>query len=400
MKIKNILKTVLLLAASSMLFACGDVTKDTPESSTVLKGVAAAGIFKSGTVEIYAVKADGTLEAAPLRTTTIGADGTFTVDIGVPQGTPLVALAYGKYQDEATNTEITILKANPLRAALPATAIKAGVVTMNITALTTVAVAQTEGTVAKFSSANITTANTVIGKTFFGATSTADITTVTPVTPASLATATDDQKKYTALLALLSQYTTGSADPVTVLKSMAAVVDTTSFKFDGATVIKLQTAANTLPNNAIFTAIKAVPAANTYLNSVKDGSLLNGGTPIQIFPLKLKTVATGTDKVGSINDLRVTLPAGVSIFPSSAAGVVKSGVATAADTLVANTTGQTTRISVATGAQNGLAIGEFVTIYCGATTAPALATITLTPPKISDLQGNTITTVTVDKVTP
>lgn len=91
-----------------------------------------------------------------------------------------------------------------------------------------------------------------------------------------------------------------------------------------------QTAAADLAakTTAVVTALKNVITAQTYLNDVKSGALLNGGTAITIYPLKLKTSSTsGTEKIGSINQISLTLPAGVTIFPTPATGIVLSGVA-------------------------------------------------------------------------
>lgn len=125
-----------------------------------------------------------------------------------------------------------------------------------------------------------------------------------------------------------------------------------------------------------------------------------------IFTLKLKTVAVNnpsyTGLIGSVNDLQVTLPAGVSVYPATT-GVTASGNA-AGGSVAINTTGQTTRISLAKAA--GFAVGEFLTISCGysGATPPTLASITVsqgTDFKIADLQGNPVTSsFTIEKFTP
>lgn len=125
-----------------------------------------------------------------------------------------------------------------------------------------------------------------------------------------------------------------------------------------------------------------------------------------IFTLKLKTVAannpTYTGLIGSINDLQVTLPAGVSVYPATS-GVKATGNA-AGGSVAINTTGQTTRISLAKA--EGFAAGEFLTISCGysGTTPPTLASIIISEGvnyKIADLEGNPVTSsFTIEKIVP
>jgi hypothetical protein len=121
-----------------------------------------------------------------------------------------------------------------------------------------------------------------------------------------------------------------------------------------------------------------------------------GGEDTKIFIMKVKTVAvsnpTYTGLIGSINDLQVTLPAGVTVYPATT-GVTASGNA-AGGTVAVNTTGQTTKISLAKAA--GFAVGEFLTVSCGysGATPPTLASITVAQGaefKIADLQGNPVT---------
>jgi len=401
-------KLALLFVISTFLFACGD-SSTSGDSSTTLSGVVAAGMFTKttppGKVSIYAVNDAGIRAALPLKTVDIdvAADGTssFTANIGAHTG-PVVALAYGTYIDEATGAQIILTEANALRAALPDTAIKAGTVKMNITALTTVAVAQASPA-ATFTSAAISASNTNVGLAFgiTDALGVPNITGITPVVPtaAELAktTVTDSQKKYTALLAVLSQYVAKlSADPASptpaeVIAALSGVAGTmTGSTIGGSTALALQTAATDLTartGNAVVDALKGATATSGYVNSVKDGSLLNGGVAITIFPLKLRTVGTGV--IGSIQTA-VTLPAGVSIFPNSTVGI-----STATGALIAtNTVDQKTRISLAKA--DGITVGEFLTIYCGAATAPAISAITISDTKITDLDGAIITTYTVE----
>jgi hypothetical protein len=379
--------------SSGNVVSAGASRPITITTSTTLKGVITAGVFQTATVDIYAVKADGTLDTIPLKTVSIVAadNGIFTANIGTYKGA-VVAVAYGTYTDEATGATITLPLANALRAALPASAITAGEVKMNITALTTVAVEKAS----PFSDSSIEAANTNIGKAF-GVT---NITTVAPATVVELAqtTVSDDQKKYTALLALLSQYTAKlSADPTkptasevsSSLSGLASAITGSTIK--ASTAYSLQTAATALTTNAtptaVVTAIKGTTAAAGYVNSMKDGSLLNGGTAITIFPLKLKTVGTGV--IGSIHTA-VTLPAGVTIFPSNTTGISSS-----ITDVQFNTTAQKTLISLAKA--TGIGIGDFLTIYCGypAGTSPVISDIIVSDTKITDLQGNPITSLAI-----
>ncbi|MDD2365139.1 MAG: hypothetical protein PHN84_03145 [Desulfuromonadaceae bacterium] len=406
MKISAFAKLLFISVMSCFLFACGG-DKATPlaaDTSTTLKGVAAAGIFQTGTVDIHAVKADGTLDPTPLNSANIvvSDNGNFSVNIGTYSGA-VVAIAYGTYVDEATGATINLPKTSPLRAALPSSSVKSGVVKLNITALTTVAVAQAgvAGPAVTFTDNSIVAANQALATAF----DIASITDVAPVSPTDLLNpaVSGDQIKYTTLLALLSEYTgktsLNPAEPtptevVAALSNMATNIDTTNKTISSAGAYSLQSAASTLlakTENPVVVAINQLPASTTYINQVKDGSLLNGGVPITIFPLKLRTV--GPDGILGI-DVAFTLPPGVSIFPNNTTGIFASGAAGGVSLVTANTVGQKTSISLATGAENGLAAGEFLTVYCGysAGTAPLLADIIISDLIVHSVAGGEIVT--------
>lgn len=130
-----------------------------------------------------------------------------------------------------------------------------------------------------------------------------------------------------------------------------------------------------------------------------------GGDDTKIFTLKLRTVPVVNPEYSglilTVNDLHVTLPAGVSVYPATT-GVTATGKAAGA-TVAVNTTGQTTRITVTKAV--GFEAGEFLTIACGysGATPPTLASITIEPGfKIAGLpDGDPVTSsFTIEKFTP
>jgi len=387
-------KLAILFVLSSFLFACGssDSTPATP--STTLEGVAGAGIFTTGIIKVYALKADGTPDTTVVLnkdTTLIKNDGSFKANIGSFKGA-IVAVVFGSYTDEATNTPVTLLEGNPLRAALPSASIKQGVANkFNVTALTTVAVAKAEGTAAKLTDTSIPAANTSVAGAF-NLTGTG-ITDVSPVklTDLAVATVTDDQKKYTALLALLSEYAKNvQKDQVTALTELAAQIGPDS-KIAKNTSDNLQAAAQSMLVNVNLAAIKDTPTAAAFVNTVINGTALGGGVPaFKAVSIHLRTV--GVVPIGSINALKVTLPAGVILDPVS--GVTLSGGAVTNTEIAKSVSGQVITISLANGSQNGLSAGEFLTIKGGYSSVTTLSAADFTAPivdKIYGLQGDDIT---------
>jgi hypothetical protein len=117
MKIKSF--WYLIIAATALALAgCGGGGgggTTAPAVSYSVSGVASAGLIKNGTVNVYALNADGS-KGSLLKTTTTDNTGYYSANVGGYTG-PVLVEAYGSYTDEATGTTMTIPSTSPLRAA-------------------------------------------------------------------------------------------------------------------------------------------------------------------------------------------------------------------------------------------------------------------------------------------
>ena len=188
--IKN-LRIIFMLLAIAALTGCGDSTS----SGNNISGTASKGPIEGGSVEVYALLADGT-KGDLLGTATTDADGLFNIRVGKYSGAALVEVTGGTYIDEATGLTV----ANTLmRAAIPDVTRK---ISIAVTPLTELAVANAEAS-GGLTVDNITAANTLVSDLFGGV----DIIATEPVdvlsTPAP--NATQDQIDYGLMLAAISQ---------------------------------------------------------------------------------------------------------------------------------------------------------------------------------------------------
>ncbi|MDA8085688.1 MAG: hypothetical protein M0Z75_03225, partial [Nitrospiraceae bacterium] len=97
---------VLVLALSLLLSSCGGgggggPQSNTPSSGAVLSGKASDGPIADGTVDVYALNADGSTGAL-IATATTDSNGNYSVNLGSYSGNVIVEVAGGTYTDEAT----------------------------------------------------------------------------------------------------------------------------------------------------------------------------------------------------------------------------------------------------------------------------------------------------------
>jgi len=150
----------VLVFITCLLAACGGGGDGSPTASTTVSGVASKGPILGGNVNVYAVNADGSRGRLLGTATTSTTDGSYQVnDLGY-NGNIIVVVTEGTYVDEATGITLP----NPgLKAALPSAT---GAVKVAVTPLTDVAFKQMSSASGGFSSANITTFNSVVSTAF------------------------------------------------------------------------------------------------------------------------------------------------------------------------------------------------------------------------------------------
>lgn len=304
-------RLVAFLAMSVMvaLSGCGggSSSSSAPPQPTILNGTVSKGLIQNGWVKIYPLNADGTRGTTPLATVRTGLDGRYSADIGSYVG-PVIAIGYGTYTDEATNTQITLTESNPLRAALPTAS---GNVTLPITALTEVAVVSA-GTLTP---SHIQSSNTAVATAFK-----VDIVGSEPVAPdaATLATATPAQRDYTLALAALSQMaSTATGTPTQQLQS---TVTTLSSGVSGTT---LTTTVATTFAGAVNDYLQANTDTNAVISENGGSQVLTVGKDTAKLTIGISGVPTGKSVYGA--DLVLTLPAGVTVKTQTGSSEVLAG---------------------------------------------------------------------------
>lgn len=408
MKIITLLKLAALGLLSCIMFACGETPFiNTPQSSTVVSGVASAGIITDGTVNVYKVNPDGSLTLG--GTSKIGPnspDGKYSVNIG-PWSGPVVVKAFGSFVDEATKQTITIPEDKALKAALPEGAATGGEIKVPVTPLTDLAVRKAlEGGGSLANKINVNNANQAISA-LFGV----DITKTMPVKPdnatLTAAATTTDQKKYTAELAALSQFVknsvTGTPTATDLENALALIASGITL---GATPqvtaqigVGLQNAANDVANDATVLPLNSGDV-NSALATLR---ALGNNASSKLVSYKLRTVPNGA---GSIYGVQVTLglPAGMTLRADATgntnAGVVVLSGVSAGSTMLTNYKSATAEVTIAVMNENGFAKGEFATIYgdipANATVPAAAAFTPVTVNKVSDINGAAVAGITVE----
>ena len=209
MKIKPVFRAFLILSAMILPGCSGGgggasvSTTPTPNpngSSVTISGVAAKGPVSGGDVRVYAVRNGQVDTSAVLGLGKTAADGSYSISlVSVPTGPVVVEVAGGAYTDEASGAPGVALKGK-LRACVA----NAGDGTkIAVTPVTHLACTQVEG-IGAFTPVEIDDANFQIARFF----EVSDIIGSLPFDPTQAAPlgATNDQKKYAAVLGVLSQW--------------------------------------------------------------------------------------------------------------------------------------------------------------------------------------------------
>ncbi len=312
MKIKLLFGTVVLLTVMN-LYGCGGGGGDTtppPSDSVTINGVAALGPISGGDVKVYAVR-DGKIDTSAV----LGAgktvdDGRYTITLSsAPTGPVIVEVTGGTYTDEASGTP-GVNNTIKLQAAVPSVADGAKIA---VTLITHLAFSELEG-IGTFTAAEIDDTNLQIGR-FFGV---SDIIRSLPfdATLPAPAGVNNDQRTYSAVLAVISQLVNDRKGSLSLEDAMASVH------------VELETE---LINNGGFS-LATINGINTAIVNYSKSGKNKGGLPIKPVTFSggvLQLSTAGTLPAGTlINgiDFSVTLPAGVAVKTDPMTGEALPGV--------------------------------------------------------------------------
>lgn len=406
---KSWICSALLLLAALSPSGCGfggltDTTTaggstGSTESDTEVTGVVSKGIFRTGTVEIYAV-ADGEQQEVLLKKASIGPFGNYSATVRTAKEFKGVILikAYGSYMDEATGTQLIVPPTAPLRAAV--TRSSGDLLTM-VTPLTELAVRKALGTGTTLSAAEVTAANGLVSELFK-----VDIVATEPVQPDlsddgfGNAATSQEQKDYTLALAAVSQLASDSGALSDALAVLFKTVTTDGGSTDGAVAFK-NSLGKFLASDRNLTGLTDV--AQTNLAGV-------GGTSQEV-KLKLAGKLPSGSTVNGVT-LTLNLPAGVTVkgdyvspqvVPTLEGVVAPSGLAATGSYAegryfpAAETSPGKVRLSIINA--SGMFLGEFVTVRCeaGPGVAPQPGEYTVSEFTAKDGNGGTLQGIDVER---
>jgi hypothetical protein len=351
--IRTLIGGVASLAALTLL-GCGGGGGggQAPDGSVAISGVAAKGPINGGDIKVYGVK-DGHVDTSTvLGTGKTASDGSGSYSVtltSAPTGPVVIEVSGGSYTDEASGAPNVALK-TPMRAAVSSVANGAVIA---VTPLTHLAFEQVEG-IGALSPVEIDDANTQIGR-FFKVDHIIQSLPFDSTRPAP-AGASDDQKKYAAILGVISQLvndrklTQTLDDPLgTVLTELEGDLENDG-GFSQSTVDTLNAAITRFGNSGKNSG-GLIPAPLAFTGGVLQLSTLGA--------LPANTVINGID-------CTITLPAGVTVKADPKTGETLPGVVAPSSQAATNSfasgnydaTAGTLRILVVN-VQPGFAIGEF-----------------------------------------
>jgi hypothetical protein len=352
-KIRQIFSAVATLVVMA-LFGCGG--GGATSGSATISGVAAKGPISGGDVKVYGIKNGQVDTSVVLGSGKTSADGSgsYTVTLSpVPSGPVVVEVGGGTYTDEASGTAgVTLI--TPLRAAVSSVADGDKIA---VTPLTHLAVDQVDG-IGAFTTTNINDSNAQIAR-FFALDDIIKALPFDPTQPAP-AGATNEQKKYAAVLGVFSQMVNDDRQKKGNTQSMSEALD--SFLLQMATELEI--------NGGFSDATLAL--VNTAISNFSNGGKNRGGIipapivfTIGVLQLRTDGVLPANTVINGI-DCTVSLPAGVTVKSNPATGETPPGVVdpvslAAVGSVVSakydNVAG-TVRI-ILINVQPGFAIGEF-----------------------------------------
>lgn len=383
----NVIKGLVLLGMVLALSACGSGDYGN-STSTVVSGVASAGIISGGTVKVFAAYSSANEVKKQLGSTgTTDTNGAYKINIGSYTGPVIVEVTGGSYTDEATgSTGQSIPAAAPLRAAVNASG---GTLSVAVTPLTELALRLAKTSANKLTKTNIDAANNMISQLFK-----MDIIATLPVAPTATAfsAATQAQKDYALALAAISQFMKPSTDLSATLGTLLGG-------------ISLSSGMSTSMASNILTALTTYLGNNPALGSVSESGLQNIGTTTMTLTLAL----SGTN-VASVKAIQTTinLPTGIKVRAHAiTSGEPLDGVLTTlagsttsllSGSYTSTTTPATLKLNFATAGTGNLVAGDIIRVVFDVTqgtvaplaSAFSLANTVLVDAYAADVAGVTL----------
>ena len=141
----------------------GSVTPPPPPPVTgTVSGTAVKGPVNGGTMTAYALS-NGAM-GAKIASATTNADGTFSLAMGSYAGPVMLQITGGTYTDEATGATMQLMAGDTMTALLPSMTAGQTLNGVQVTPLTSVAQTMAQHMAGGMTDANITGANTNVGK--------------------------------------------------------------------------------------------------------------------------------------------------------------------------------------------------------------------------------------------
>jgi uncharacterized repeat protein (TIGR03803 family) len=200
-------------------------------TSAVISGNAVAGPIANGTVTAYAVTSSGN-QGASLGTTTTDANGAYSLTLNYT-GAVFLEITSGSYVDEATGQTVNVPTTPGSGLQTVLSNVTAGsILSVQITPLTTMAVARAQAMNGGLTAANINAANQLLG-TYLGGIDILNTQPINPLVANSATGATQNAINYGLILAGLSEqaHTLGLANPLDLVIALAQ--DFSDGNFDG-----------------------------------------------------------------------------------------------------------------------------------------------------------------------
>lgn len=181
----------------------GGGTTPPPTVNGTVSGTAVKGPVNGGTMTAYALSSGAM--GAKIASAATNADGTFSLSMGSYAGPVMLQMTGGTYTDEATGTTMPMLAGDVMTAVLPSMTAGQTVSGIQVTPLTAMAQTMAQRLSGGMTDANITAANTNVGK-YFMVTDVLHNVPMNPLISGSGNAATQDQINYGMALAAMSHY--------------------------------------------------------------------------------------------------------------------------------------------------------------------------------------------------
>jgi hypothetical protein len=195
-----------------------------------VSGTAVKGPVSGATVIAYAISSGAM--GAKIASAPTNADGTFSLSMGSYAGPVMLQMTGGTYTDEATGATMPMLAGDMMTAVLPSMTAGQTLSGVQVTPLTAMAQTMAQHMSGGMTDANITAANTDVGK-YFMVTDVLHNVPMNPLTSGSGNAATQDQINYGMALAAMSQYAQSQSMSSSSAMVTAMMSDSTDGVMDG-----------------------------------------------------------------------------------------------------------------------------------------------------------------------